>query len=71
MLVNWVVRGEPVNYGTDFKGGSQIQVEFARAGRRPAEVRAALQKSGFKDATVREAHRLASGPTSSCCASPR
>lgn len=51
MVVNVFVRGEPVNYGTDFKGGSEIQVEFARAVD-AAQVRAALQKGGFKDAVV-------------------
>jgi preprotein translocase subunit SecF len=51
MIANYFVRGEPVNYGTDFKGGSEIQIEFSK----PIEVhavRTALAKSGFTDATV-------------------
>jgi preprotein translocase subunit SecF len=51
MTVNFFVRGEPVNYGTDFKGGSEIQVEFAKPVD-AAQVRAALTKGGFRDAVV-------------------
>jgi len=51
MVANFFIRGEPVNYGTDFKGGSQIQVEFSRDVS-AAQVREALTKGHFKDATV-------------------
>jgi len=51
LIGNALVRGEALNYGTDFKGGSEIQVEFSRAVG-PAQVRSALSKAGFKDAEV-------------------
>lgn len=51
LFVNWAVRGQALNYGTDFKGGSQIQVQFSREVDAGA-VRAALAKGDFKDAEV-------------------
>jgi preprotein translocase subunit SecF len=49
--VNMFARGSVLNYGNDFKGGSEIQVEFAR-GVDPAAVRAALDRHGYRGAEV-------------------
>ena len=49
--VNVLWRGSALNYGTDFTGGSQLQVQFARAVT-PAQVRSALERGGFADAEV-------------------
>lgn len=51
LIINFVIRGEPVNYGTDFKGGSEIKVEFSKPVD-AAQVRSALEKAGFKGASV-------------------
>jgi preprotein translocase subunit SecF len=51
LVANWLTRGDALNYSTDFKGGSEIQVEFARKVG-PAAIRAALTKGGFKGAEV-------------------
>jgi preprotein translocase subunit SecF len=48
---NAFVRGGALNFGTDFRGGSEIQVEFSRAVT-VAQVRAALNRAGFKGAEV-------------------
>jgi preprotein translocase subunit SecF len=51
LIGNWAVRGDALNYGTDFKGGSQIQIEFHKdVG--AAAIRSALNKGGFKGAEV-------------------
>jgi len=51
LVVNAFTRGDALKYSTDFKGGSEIQVEFARdVG--PGKVRAALDKAGFEGAEV-------------------
>lgn len=49
--VNVLWRGSALNYGTDFTGGSQLQVQFARAVT-PAQVRSALERGGFADTEV-------------------
>jgi preprotein translocase subunit SecF len=51
LAFNAFVRGDALNYGIDFKGGSQIQIEFARKVS-SAEVRAALTSGGFRGAEV-------------------
>ncbi len=51
LIFNAVVRGDALNYGTDFKGGSEIQVEFSKAVD-ASEVREALTGAGFKGAEV-------------------
>lgn len=51
LAFNGFVRGDALNYGIDFKGGSQIQVEFAR-NVSAAEVRKALASGGFHGAEV-------------------
>lgn len=53
MTVNYFVRGSALNYGTDFKGGSQAEIEFARTVS-TSDVRSALEKNGFQDAEVVE-----------------
>ncbi len=53
LVFNLVVRGEALNYSTDFKGGSEIQVEFAKP-INAAQVRKALADAGFKGAEVVE-----------------
>jgi len=50
-FVNMVARGSAMNYGNDFKGGSEVQVEFSRKVA-PAAVRAALAKRGYGGAEV-------------------
>ncbi len=44
-------RGTMLNYGLDFLGGTQIQLEFDKKVA-PADLRAALEKIGYKDASV-------------------
>ncbi len=44
-------RGSMLNYGVDFLGGTQIQLEFSEKVS-PAELRAALVNIGYKDASV-------------------
>ena len=51
LIFNVAVRGSALNYSTDFKGGSEIQVEFSKAVS-AAEVRKALSNAGFKGAEV-------------------
>ena len=48
---NMVLRGSALNYGNDFKGGSEVQVEFAR-NVDPAAVRSALTRHGYGNAEV-------------------
>lgn len=47
LIANWAVRGEALNYGTDFKGGSQIQVQFSRP-TKIGDVRSALTKGASR-----------------------
>ena len=51
LLVNVFARGSALNYGNDFKGGSELTIEFSRQVD-PAEVRSALARHGFGDAEV-------------------
>ena len=51
LVANWVMRGDALNYSTDFKGGSEIQIEFSRQVG-PADIRGALTRAGFKGAEV-------------------
>jgi preprotein translocase subunit SecF len=51
LLLNLLFRGSTLNYGNDFKGGSELQVEFAKDVD-PAAVRAALAAHGFGEAEV-------------------
>jgi len=44
-------RGSMLNYGLDFLGGTQIQLEFDRQVK-AADLRAALEKIGYKDASL-------------------
>ncbi|MBU1242457.1 protein translocase subunit SecF [Myxococcota bacterium] len=44
-------RGTMLNYGLDFLGGTQIQLEFDRKVA-PGDLRVALEKIGYKDASV-------------------
>lgn len=57
---NYFVRGDALNYGTDFKGGTQIQIEFAKK-MSPAEVRSALHRAGYKGAEVVQMEASAAG----------
>jgi preprotein translocase subunit SecF len=51
--VNYFVRGAVLNYGTDFRGGSQIQIEFSKKGIATSKVRAALDRAAnYKNAEV-------------------
>jgi preprotein translocase subunit SecF len=49
--VNYFWRGQPLNFGIDFRGGSEVRVQFANDAD-PAKIRAAMQKGGFGDAEV-------------------
>jgi len=51
LVFNGLVRGDVLNYSTDFKGGSEIQVEFSKEVG-SGQVRSALDRSGFKGAEV-------------------
>ena len=51
LVVNWRVRGSALNYGTDFKGGTQLQVLFAKP-LKAAQVRSTLSGAGYKNAEV-------------------
>jgi preprotein translocase subunit SecF len=48
---NHYVRGSTLNYGIDFRGGTEIQVQFGSE-REPAAVREAMQSGGFHDTEV-------------------
>ncbi|PID38651.1 MAG: protein translocase subunit SecF [Proteobacteria bacterium] len=51
MVANVFLRGSALNYGTDFRGGSQIQIEFSK----PvtiAQIRGALKSASYKNAEV-------------------
>ena len=49
--INYFWRGQPLNFGIDFRGGSEVRVQFANDAD-PAKIRAAMQKGGFGDAEV-------------------
>jgi len=51
LVGNAVFRGSPLNYGNDFKGGSEVHVEFGRDVP-PDKVRSALESHGYKAAEV-------------------
>lgn len=56
--VNHFVRGAALNYSIEFRGGTEMTVEFNRP-EEPAQIRAALAAGGFHDAEVVKV----SGPT--------
>jgi preprotein translocase subunit SecF len=49
--INHFWRGRALNYGIDFRGGTEIQVQF-NAEQDAAKIRGAMQKGGFKDTEV-------------------
>jgi preprotein translocase subunit SecF len=49
--VNHFWRGHALNYGIDFRGGTEIEVQFNQE-QDPAKIRAAMQKGGFNDTEV-------------------
>ncbi|MCU1279305.1 MAG: protein translocase subunit SecF, partial [bacterium] len=49
--VNHFWRGHALNYGIDFRGGTEIQVQFNQE-QDPAKIRAAMQQGGFHDTEV-------------------
>jgi preprotein translocase subunit SecF len=49
--INHFWRGHTLNYGIDFRGGTEIQAQFNRE-QDPAQIRAAMQHGGFKDTEV-------------------
>ena len=51
LIVNTFVRGSALNYGIDFKGGSQVQIEFDNAVE-AGTIRGALESAGFSGAEV-------------------
>jgi preprotein translocase subunit SecF len=51
MGMHWAKVGSPVPLGVDFKGGTQVEVKFQNPPNQ-AEIRAAMDAAGIKDATV-------------------
>ncbi len=51
MGMHWAKIGSPVPLGVDFKGGTQVEVKFQNPPDQ-AEIRAAMDAAGIKDATV-------------------
>src|SRR5262249_52049448 len=49
--INHFWRGHTLNYGIDFRGGTEIQVQFS-GDQDPAKIRSAMQHGGFKDTEV-------------------
>jgi preprotein translocase subunit SecF len=49
--INHFLRGHSLNYGIDFRGGSEVQVAFA-SDQSPAKIREAMQHGGFPDSEV-------------------
>jgi preprotein translocase subunit SecF len=49
--INHFWRGHTLNYGIDFRGGTEIQVAF-NGEQDPARIRSAMQNNGFKDTEV-------------------
>jgi preprotein translocase subunit SecF len=49
--INHFVRGHALNFGIDFRGGTEIQVQFSKP-QEPAEIRKAMQSGGFHDTEV-------------------
>jgi preprotein translocase subunit SecF len=47
--INHFWRGHTLNYGIEFRGGTEIMVDFANE-TDPAQIRAAMHEGGFKDA---------------------
>ncbi len=53
LLVNHFARGSALNYGTDFKGGTQIQIAFRKVpGLDTVAVRKAMKRLNYKRVTV-------------------
>ena len=44
-------RGQALNWSIEFRGGTEMTVEFA-GDKQPGEIRKALEETGFKDAEV-------------------
>lgn len=57
MGMHWHSIGSPVPLGVDFKGGTQVQVQFQQAPDANA-IRAAISAAGIKDATIVGIHDL-------------
>jgi len=49
--INHFWRGHTLNYGIDFRGGTEIQVQFNQE-QDPGKIRSAMQTGGFKDTEV-------------------
>ncbi len=49
--INHFWRGHTLNYGIDFRGGTEIQVQFNQE-QDPGRIRASMQTGGFKDTEV-------------------
>src|SRR6476469_8377239 len=49
--INHFWRGHTLNYGIDFRGGTEMQVQFNEE-QDPAKIRAAMQQGGFHDTEV-------------------
>ncbi len=49
--INHFWRGHTLNYGIEFRGGTEIQVAFSKA-EEPTDIRGAMETGGFKDTEV-------------------
>ncbi len=49
--INWKLRGAPLNWGIDFRGGTEMRVELAREVE-PGPLREAVESSGYHGADV-------------------
>jgi preprotein translocase subunit SecF len=49
--INHFWRGHALNFGIDFRGGTEVQVQFKQE-QEPGRIRDAMQKGGFKDTEV-------------------
>jgi preprotein translocase subunit SecF len=51
LIFNTIFRGAPLNYGTDFAGGTEIRIEFASSVK-AERIRGILERSGFSSANA-------------------
>ncbi len=49
--INHFWRGHALNFGIDFRGGTEVEVQFKQE-QEPGKIRAAMQAGGFKDTEV-------------------
>ena len=57
MSVHWKQIGSPVPLGVDFKGGTQVQVQFQQTPNAD-KIRQAISAAGIKDASIQNIHNV-------------